>query len=244
MSNTPEFRRVSAGRGLDWITEGFGLFRQAPLPWIAVPVLWFLAAALVSLVPLIGSLAVNLTVAVVLGGILLGAHAQRERGHRLKLESLWAGFSAPHLQPLLLLGLVYLVLGLVIGVIAGGLVFVTLGSAVIGGDISGVNLGLGSLLSLLVVLLLIVAFSLATWFAPGLIVFAGLPPIEALKVSFSAAMANLGALAVYGLLTIVIALVASIPFGLGLLVAIPVFMAALYCAYRDVFGIAERDSLP
>ena len=90
-----EFRSVAAGRGLDWITEGWGLFKQAPLIWIAMLVLWFLAMILVSMVPLIGSLAVNLTFPVVMGGLLLGAQAQSE-GQALKLDRLWAGFSAPH----------------------------------------------------------------------------------------------------------------------------------------------------
>lgn len=243
MSNAPEFRRVSAGRGLGWLSEGFGLFKQAPLLWIALPLLWLLAIFVVSLVPFIGGLAVNLTAAVVVGGFLLGANAQ-ERGEGLKLETLWAGFSAPHLQPLLLLGIAYLVIGLVVAVAAGGLVFATLGSAVISGEASGVSLGIGGLVSLLVVLLLILAFSLATWFAPGLIVFGGVGPLQALKLSFAAAMANLGALAVYGLLAILIVVIASIPFGLGLLVAIPVFIIAMYCSYRDIFGVPARDTMP
>lgn len=243
MSNTPEFRRVSAGRGLGWLSEGFGLFKQAPLLWIALPVLWFIGMAVVSLVPFLGGLVVNLTAAVVLGGFLLGAHAQ-DQGEGLKLETLWAGFAAPHLQPLLLLGVAYLLIGLVIGIIAAGMIFTTLGSAMVSGELSGVSLGFGGVLSLLVLLLTIVAFSLATWFAPGLIVFGGIGPVEALKQSFTAALANLGALAVYGLLTIVITLVAMIPFGLGLFVALPVFMIAMYCSYREVFGVPERNVLP
>ena len=31
-----EPRRVDAGRGLAWLTEGWILFRQAPLPWIGI----------------------------------------------------------------------------------------------------------------------------------------------------------------------------------------------------------------
>ncbi len=230
-----EFRSVAAGRGLDWITEGWGLFKQAPLIWIAMLVLWFLAMILVSMVPLIGSLAVNLTFPVVMGGLLLGAQAQSE-GQALKLDRLWAGFSAPHLTPLLLLGVAYLLIGIVIGVLAVGLVFASLGGAFLSGDFNAAQFGFGSVIGLLLILLVVVAFSLATWFAPALVVFAGQSPIAALKLSFSAAMANLGALMVYGLLAIVIMIIASIPFGLGFLVALPVFFAALYCSYRDVFG--------
>lgn len=243
MSNEPAFRHVAAGRGVDWLSEGFGLFKQAPLPWIALPLLWFLGMALVSLVPFIGALAINLTAAVVFGGLLLGAHAQ-DQGNGLKLEALWSGFAAPHLQPLLLLGVAYLVMGLAIAFVVGGMVLTTVGGAIVGGDTAGASFGIGGLISLLVLLLLIVGFSLATWFAPGLVVFGGLGPLEALKLSFKAALANLGAIAVYGLLTMLLALAAMIPFGLGLLVALPVFIAAMYCSYRDVFGVPVREVLP
>ncbi|HEY0974027.1 MAG TPA: BPSS1780 family membrane protein [Solimonas sp.] len=245
MTNVPDFRRVSAGNGLDWITAGFGLFKQAPLLWIALLVLWVIGAGLVSILPFIGSVIVNMTTAAVIGGLLLGAHGQRQ-GQPLKLETLWAGFQQPHLHPLILLGIAYLVIGVIMGVVVGGLFLASFGSAFIGGsgEINAVSFSIGGLITGIVVLALIAVFSMATWFAPGLIVFAGVAPIDALKQSFAAALANIGALAVYGLLSIVIVIVASIPFGLGLFVAVPVLVIALYCSYDDVFGASAPTPLP
>ncbi len=237
------FRKVSAGRGMAWLSEGFDLFKQAPLLWIGILVLWFVAMALVSLIPFVGSVAINLSFPMVLGGLLLGARAQSS-GQPLTLQTLWAGFLPPHQQPLLLLGVAYMVIGIAIGVVAGGLIFTTVGASLMGGDVSLENLGIGGLFSLLVILVLLGAFSMATWFAPALVVFAGQEPIAAMKLSFAAALGNLGALAVCGLLSLLILFVASIPFGLGLLVAVPVLVASIYRSYADVFGAEAPLGLP
>jgi hypothetical protein len=41
---------------------------------------------------------------------------------------------------------------------------------------------------------------------------------------------------VYGVLCLVLALLASIPFGLGWLVFVPVLVASAYAGYNDIFG--------
>lgn len=237
------YRKVPAGRGMAWLSEGFDLFKQAPLLWIGILVLWFVAMALVSLIPFIGSVAINLSFPMVLGGLLLGARAQSS-GQALTLETLWAGFLPPHRQPLLLLGVAYMVIGMVIGVVAGGLIFTTMDASLLDGSAGMESLGIGALLSLLVILVLLGAFSMATWFAPALVVFAGKEPMAAMKLSFAAALGNLGALAVYGLLSLLILFVASIPFGLGLLVAVPVLVASVYKSYADIFGAEAPLGLP
>ena len=237
------FRKVSAGRGMAWLSGGFDLFKQAPLLWIGILVLWFVAMGLVSLVPFVGSVAINLSFPMVLGGLLLGARAQ-SGGQPLTLQTLWAGFLPPHQQPLLLLGVAYMVIGIVIGVVAGGLIFATVGAGLLGGSGGAETLGLGGLLSLLLILVLLGVFSMATWFAPALVVFAGQEPIAAMKLSFAAALGNLGALATCGLLSLLILFVASIPFGLGLLVAVPVLVASIYKSYADVFGAEAPLGLP
>ncbi|HEY0915100.1 MAG TPA: BPSS1780 family membrane protein [Solimonas sp.] len=234
MSDT-RFRKVSAGRGLAWISEGFGLFKQAPLLWIGALVLWMILAMLLSLIPFIGSLAVNLTFAMVLGGILLGAR-QQTLGNPLSLDALLGGFKAPLREPLLLLGVAYLVGAIVIAIVGALMVILVFGTAAFSGDMQDLSFGVGTIIAVLLILLMAVAFSLATWFAPGLIVFHGVKVVDALKLSFAAGMANLGALSVFGIIAILLALAAMIPFGLGLIVLLPILMAASYPCFRDVFG--------
>lgn len=234
------FRSVAAGRGAAWLSEAFGLFKMAPGLWIGLVVLMFLGLALVSVVPILGSLAINLLSTVLVGGMLMGARGQSE-GKPLQLETLWAGFREPHMKPLLLLGLAYIGLGLLLAVIAALLLFLVLGAAGLSGDLEKINFGFTAFVALILFLVAVAALVLATWMAPALIVFRRVGVVDALKLSFGAGMANMGALTVYGLLAMLIGLVAMIPFGLGLLVAMPVFLISSWCAYRDLFGEPARE---
>jgi uncharacterized membrane protein len=60
-----------------------------------------------------------------------------------------------------------------------------------------------------------------------------------MKLSFVACLKNMLPFLLYGLIFTVILVVAIIPFGLGLIVAIPVMMTSLYTSYVDVFNITE-----
>jgi uncharacterized membrane protein len=64
------------------------------------------------------------------------------------------------------------------------------------------------------------------------------PPVEALQLSWAASLKNLMAFLVFGLIYIVASIVASIPFGLGWILLLPVSMLAVFVSYRDVFEAA------
>ena len=49
-------------------------------------------------------------------------------------------------------------------------------------------------------------------------------------------LVNIWPMLVYSLVGIVLAIVATIPFGLGWLVLAPVFAASVYASYKDIFG--------
>ena len=59
------------------------------------------------------------------------------------------------------------------------------------------------------------------------------------KASFAASMRNIPPMLAYGLAGIVLAILATIPLGLGWFVLGPVFVASVYTSYRDIFGISE-----
>jgi uncharacterized membrane protein len=77
--------------------------------------------------------------------------------------------------------------------------------------------------------------AMAVWFAPCLVVFHDRDAIQAMKESFAGCLKNIMPFLLYGVIGFVILIVASIPLGLGLLVAGPVFAASIYTAYRDVY---------
>ena len=91
--------------------------------------------------------------------------------------------------------------------------------------------------ALVVGLLLGALVAMAFWFAPALVVFRNLAPVDAAKASFAANLKNLFAFLVFGVIYLVAAIVASIPFGLGWIVLIPVSLLAVYVSSKDVFGV-------
>ena len=98
------------------------------------------------------------------------------------------------------------------------------------------TLGVGSLVVLLLATLLGIPLIMGYWFAPALVLFRGDEPFAAMKTSFTACLRNMPPFLVYGLLGIVFAIVASIPFGLGWFVLLPVYAASMYASYKDIFG--------
>jgi len=79
---------------------------------------------------------------------------------------------------------------------------------------------------------------MALWFAPALVVFRNVPPLDALRLSATAVLKNTLPFLVYGAIYLVASIVASIPFGLGWIVLLPVSLITAYVSYREVFGDA------
>ena len=89
--------------------------------------------------------------------------------------------------------------------------------------------------ALLVGAALLAPLMAALWFAPALVYFHNEPPLTALKVSFFACLKNWLPFLVYGVLLLILLLIAAIPLGLGLLVAGPMTLISGYTSYRDLF---------
>ncbi len=87
---------------------------------------------------------------------------------------------------------------------------------------------------------------MAYWFAPILVAFHELAPLDALKLSFRACLHNILPFSVYALISMVLLILAVIPLGLGLLVLIPTMTASLYVSYRDIFNVnaIPKSQLP
>jgi len=84
-------RKVRAGAGVDWVADGWRLFRKASLMWIVFLVLLFLIHLGLGMVPWVGWLLGNLASPILLGGIASGCRSL-ETGGDLEIEHLLAGF--------------------------------------------------------------------------------------------------------------------------------------------------------
>jgi uncharacterized membrane protein len=78
---------------------------------------------------------------------------------------------------------------------------------------------------------------MAVFFAPALIVLHNFKLGEALKASFHACWRNMLPFLVWGVVALVLAIVASVPLFLGWLLLGPVMLVSMYVAYRDIFFV-------
>lgn len=237
-------RSLDAGRGAAWWGEGWRIFAAAPLLWVGITVVLVLVMIALGFVPILGNIAQVLLWPVVFGGLLLGCHAMAQ-GRQLEFGHFVAGFQDGRLVPLLILGAIAFGVGAVIAIVVLLLMGVT-GMAGMAGMMTGdpatitmgtlAGMGIGAMIALPIAFLVYGLFMLAYWFAPALVVLNRAEPIAAMKASWEASWKNIGALFVCGLIFIGLAIVASIPFGLGWLVLWPVAVGAGYASWREVFG--------
>jgi uncharacterized membrane protein len=235
-------RRVRAGAGAQWVGDGWRLFRQAKLMWIVILVLLFLVHLGLGMVPVVGVWIPNLVSPILAGGIVLGCRSL-ETGGELELEHLLAGFRR-NTGLLFAIGLVYTAGQLVILGAFSAVAGTSFAWAAIRGDEAAIleslpddplRLALAGLVAAALAIPLVAAY----WFAPALAMMHDVPAIPAMKESFFASFRNFVPMLVYGLLMAVLAVVAVIPLGLGLLVWVPVLIASTYASYRSVF--TEED---
>jgi len=232
-----EPRSVDPGRGVAWWTEAWALFAKNAAMWLGLSVIMLVIYLVLAVIPIIGSLASALLAPVFAGSWMLAAR-KLEGGGTLELGDLFAGFQSK-LQPLIVVGALLLGATIVIIVIVGVLGAGAVGGMMAGGaqrSFGGMMAAAGAgMLGLLVGLVLTFIVALAIWFAPALVVFRGMAPVDALKSSVAASLKNVGPFLVYGLLYIVAAIVASIPLGLGWILLVPIVLLTVYVSYKDIY---------
>jgi uncharacterized membrane protein len=235
-----EARAVEAGRGLAWWSEAWALFMRSALLWVALALIVVVGFGVIGFVPLLGSIASALLLPAVAAGWLIAAR-KVEAGGVLEVADLLAGFQGERLTPLLVLGALLagasvLMFGLTF-MLGAGAVWSVMSGGMRHGGMGGVMPAMGmGLVALGVFLVFGLLATAALWFAPALVVFRQLAPIDAIKASFAAVLKNVLPFLLYGVIQIALAIVASIPFGLGWFVLLPVMMLTAYTSYRDVFG--------
>lgn len=233
-----EPRACEAGWGVSWLTKAYLLFKDQPLLWMGIGVVYFIILIIGSIIPVV-SFFFSFIVFVFIGGIILGAHAQAT-GRELRFDHLFAAFST-HLMPLVILFMLYLVAIFVVVIPLGIISAIIIG--VMGGfsDIAatgefGGGLIVALLLIFMIAMLAIIPVVMMIWFAPALVVLHNIEPVKAMKMSLKGCLKNIAPFVIFGLIgPIVMILVAIFTLGLGLLVLIPIGMITYYTSYRDVW---------
>lgn len=176
---------------------------------------------------------------------LLEAAARQARGGRLQFSDIFSG-AMPYLGSLALVGVFFaipLVLLHMLAFLAASSWLVGIFGSALGGALSGVLSGIAEvvvpiatggavLLGFWLIMVLVLIFSLP------LIVFSRASALDAMSASLRASLRNFGPILLFGLLVYVLFAIALAPFGLGVVVFIPVFVGALRQAFIDMFPVA------
>ncbi|MBI5937093.1 MAG: hypothetical protein HY850_04525 [Betaproteobacteria bacterium] len=236
----------SGRAGLDWLIGGWRLFAGGVIPWMGMAAVGLLAATFVGMIPYAGSIAVEGLSPFLVAGFMVASRAAGAKAP-FSFYMFVEGFrDAP--KQLAAIGAVYLVASLIAELAMralGGegfkLLFDLARSRPETLDPAQAELILHQALPALAAgMLILTPALLATWFAPALVLFDGFSPFKAMYWSLWACAVNWRPMLIYGLwLTLAAVVAILIPFGLGLLVFVPVAMASTYIAYSELFVSAE-----
>jgi uncharacterized membrane protein len=247
-------RSVSAGRGAAWVAAGWQIFTQSAMMWVLNVVIIFALVIVLNMLPVVGALAGNFLLTVCSAGVSLAAH-RAIVGRPVEVGDVFTGFSMPNARSAITVGVLYtvsflcltiVVFALLVGFVGVGMSFAAFMSG--GGEELLVRLfggaALGILLVVLIWLALWVPLAMAFWFAPALTAIGGQGPSEAIRNSFMGCLRNIFPFLLYGLVMALLLTVSLIPFGLGLLITVPLLFTSSYAAFREIYlGKTVNDSI-
>ncbi|HUP98094.1 MAG TPA: BPSS1780 family membrane protein [Usitatibacter sp.] len=235
MDTTMKVTEIPASRGAAWLSQGFGLFRRKPMVWIGLCAGWLLITFGLYVVPLVGGVLANFLQPVFFASFAIAALRQ-EAGEPVAMGDLFQGFRR-NMRALVNLGAILLLAEIAIFAFMA-LLGLPLDSGV---EKGGFTMGdymetfKGKEWILFIGLLLMALVKGALWFAPPLIALHGMTTGHAMRWSVYAALANVGSMALYGILLFLLFFVAVVTWGIGFLVVIPMMVISTYVGYREVF---------
>lgn len=231
---TGECREVDVGACFDWLQQGWALFIAHPGAWIGSSVLLLVILLAISIVPIFGQIGANLLLPLFGAGLLHLCRIQSQ-GRQPEIADIFIGFRK-NAGPLVMVGVIYVAGVFGIAFVAFLLISGGVLGGVVTGKVAGVGIALGGvMLATLLVMILSVPVIMATWFAPALVFFHHMKPVDAMKASFAAGLKNWLPMSIFGILLMIMAFFAMLPLGLGFLLLLPVFSGAVYASYRDIF---------
>lgn len=238
-----EIRKLNAARGWLWIQHGVQLLLRNPLLGISGALASMLLVLIALMLPLFGPVLAIALLPIMLAGYMRLCRALEEN-EKPDFFLLFAGFKQ-HTRSLITLGAA-LILGMffvsAVMLFVGGEGFSALMEQVHGAQdmqvlmdaLAGADsqVSIAILLGFSLMLVLIVAWQ----YAPILVFFSGVAPWLALQASFRGTLRNIIPYTVYSLIMQVIAMALGIlPYGLGMILLLPLALASLYVSYRNIF---------
>lgn len=226
-------RAVPWRHALAWYEEAMRLFKRAPLTWVALASITVATELVLKLAPSAGSLLGQVVTPLVACGLIYAAVAA-DRGDSPSLRFAIAAFRAP--------------IGAIAAIVAASF-FTFAAEAFAGWWIADANLFLPesssadlSPTAILGVYTIGVLASLPLTFVPFHVLFEGVRPGAAFAASWNAFALNTLPLLVYAAASMVLVAFSLATMGLGLVLALPLWAASSYAAWKDVFGIRDAPA--
>ncbi len=218
-------RSAPPGRGAGWILEGFNYFKAGPLGWVAYVIVLFILGLLSALVPIVGWLLYEVLNFILLGGLMLGCRAVDTTG-RFQFRHVFSGFGSDKVGQLALVGVIFTIALVLIFSLMALMIFIQFDAGEVLAQIwdsqsaeqqeESINALFAGKEALLVLVLLVgvalyLPIIMATWMAPALIVLEKVNAVPAMILSFRACLVNIIPFLVYGVVTLILLIIAALP---------------------------------
>lgn len=235
-------RKVTPGRGWQWVQEGFQLFLRSPMQWIIMSLVLAGVMFVLSRLPYVGVPLIYLLSPVPVAGMMVACR-HLESGREVSVNYLLWGFreGAVHLVTL---GGVFVVAQILIGALVSNLAGPEAQQLILSGavlDPKAVSLETANRLfsAMMVGMMLMVPVALMLWFAPVLVVLDGVPATRAMVLSLRGCLANVLPTMFYGFAMMLLLMLVMISLGFGVFVWLPVAVASTYRSYTEIFAREE-----
>ena len=233
MDASTRVAELPASQGMRWLAESFRMFRAQPVQWMGLTAGWVSITFALLVIPFLGGVIANFLQPAFFASFAIAGYKQ-SAGERIVMGDLFTGFRR-HMRSQVNLGAILLISEIAIFAVMAAMGLPVAGES---GDFTMADyveslqgkewiLAFGFLLTVIV--------KGALWFAPPLIAFHGMPTLHAIRWSVYAALANLGAMMVYGATLLLLFFAGVIPWGLGLVVVLPLMAISSFVGYREVF---------
>ncbi len=223
-------RIVPWQHALAWYEDAMRLFKRAPATWAALAAITIGAELVLRLVPSLGPLLAEVVAPLVACGLVYAA-ATADRGARPAIADATRAFRAPA--------------GAIAAIVASALItFVaeSLAAWWIAGanllDPSGTTGDIRASVLIGIYAIGILA-SLPVMFVPFHVLLEPVTPIAAFAASWNAFALNAIPLIAYAAASLVLLSFGLATFGLGFMLALPLWIASSYAAWKDIFGIRD-----
>ncbi|EKF74171.1 ParB-like partition protein [Alcanivorax hongdengensis A-11-3] len=225
-------KKVSVGQAVGWLGDGLKMLSGNWGVVLGALVVTFLIAIVLQIIPFLGPIAQFFIMPLLYGGIVAIFRRIDVSGNS-EFADLFAGFSN-QTGPLILMALAQLGVFIVLGAVFALLFAMIGGFSSFDPNNPSLHMSGGMALIGLVFFVAIILISMLFYFAVPLIYLGKQNVLEAMKNSLSACLRNFFPLLIYGIVASIIAILACIPFGLGLLFVMPILAAAYYVSFKQI----------